>query len=67
MAELARAVGAKDATADGFIAWLDALSQASIGIPRTLARRGRHATRRSARWWSIAWPTSATPTSRASR
>ncbi|HEY8926458.1 MAG TPA: iron-containing alcohol dehydrogenase [Polyangia bacterium] len=39
LAELAHAAGARDQTADGFIAWLSDLKQ-DIGIPRTLADAG---------------------------
>jgi hypothetical protein len=39
LAELARVVGASEATAGGFIQWLDEL-KSSIGIPRTLAEVG---------------------------
>jgi len=39
LAELAHAAGAREQTADGFIAWLNELKQA-IGIPRTLGDAG---------------------------
>jgi alcohol dehydrogenase class IV len=39
MATMAATVGAKDATADGFIAWLDAF-RGQIGIPRSLRAVG---------------------------
>jgi alcohol dehydrogenase class IV len=39
MATMAVTVGAKDATADGFIAWLDAF-RAEVGIPRSLRAVG---------------------------
>ena len=65
MATMAVTVGAKDTSADGFIAWLDAF-RGEIGIPRSLRAVGVSDAQVAA-LVDTPWPTSATLSGRANR